>query len=81
MQDVTPTNISKYSSKYQIDKTVKEIINELPDVWMESSILGANKLYDKFSKVNGTFTFHKGSPLVDIINALFQKLKRMKDYL
>ena len=76
MQDVTPTNISKYSYKYQIDKTVKEIINELPDVWMESSILGANKLYDKFYKVNGTFIFHKGSPLVDTINALFQKFKK-----
>jgi len=76
MQDVTPTNISKYAYKYQIDKTVKEIINELPDVWMASSILGANKLYSKFFKVNGTFTFHKGSPLVDTINALFQKFKK-----
>ena len=76
MQDITPTNISKYSSKYQIDQTVKEIINELPDVWMESSILGANKLYGKFFKVNGTFTFHKGSPVVDVINALFQTFKK-----
>ena len=76
MQDVNPTNISKYAYKYQIDKTVKEIINELPDVWMASSILGANKLYDKFYKVNGTFTFHKGSPIVDTINTLFQKFKK-----
>ena len=76
MQDITPTNISKYAYKYQIDKTFKEIINELPDVWMASSILGANKLYSKFFKVNGTFTFHKGSPLVDTINALFQKFKK-----
>ena len=76
MQDVTPTNISKYAYKYQIDKTVKEIINELPDVWMASSILGANKLYSKFFKVNGTFTFHKGSPLVDTINSLFQAFKK-----
>ena len=76
MQDVTPTNISKYAYKYQIDKTVKEIINELPDVWMASSILGANKLYSKFFKVNGTFTFHKGSSLVNTINALFQKFKK-----
>ena len=76
MQDVTPTNISKYAYKYQIDKTVKEIINELPDVWMASSILGANKLYSKFFKVNGTFTFHKGSPLVDKINSLFQAFKK-----
>ena len=76
MQDITPTNISKYSSKFKIDQTVKEIINELPDVWMESSILGANKLYGKFFKVNGTFTFHKGSPVVDVINALFQTFKK-----
>ena len=76
MQDVTPTNISRFAYKYQIDKTVKEIINELPDVWMASSILGANKLYSKFFKVNGTFTFHKGSPLVDTINALFQRFKK-----
>ena len=76
MQDVTPTNISKYAYKYQIDKTVKEIINELPDVWMASSILGANKLYSKFFKVNGTFTFHKGSPLVNTISSLFQAFKK-----
>ena len=76
MQDVTPANISRYAYKYQIDKTVNEIINELPDVWMASSILGANKLYSKFFKVNGTFTFHKGSPLVDTINSLFQSFKK-----
>ena len=76
MQDITPTNISRFAYKYQIDKTVKEIINELPDVWMTSSILGANKLYSKFFKVNGTFTFHKGSPLVDTINSLFQAFKK-----
>ena len=76
MQDVTPTNITRYAYKYQIDKTVNEIINELPDVWMTSSILGANKLYSKFFKVNGTFTFHKGSPLVDKINSLFQAFKK-----
>ena len=76
MQDITPANISKYSSKFKIDQTVKEIINELPDVWMTSSILGANKLYSKFFKVNGTFTFHKGSPLVDTINSLFQTFKK-----
>ena len=76
MQDVTPTNITRYAYKYQIDKTVNEIINELPDVWMTSSILGANKLYSKFFKVNGTFTFHKGSPLVDTINSLFQSFKK-----
>ena len=76
MQDITPTNISRYAYKYQIDKTVNEITNELPDVWMTSSILGANKLYSKFFKVNGTFTFHKGSPLVDTINSLFQAFKK-----
>ena len=76
MQDITPTNISRYAYKYQIDKTVNEITNELPDVWMTSSILGANKLYSKFFKVNGTFTFHKGSPLVDKINSLFQAFKK-----
>ena len=76
MEDINPTNISKYSSKFQIDKDIDEIINELPEVWMTSSVLGANKLYSKFSKVNGTFTFHKGSSLVDTINTLFQTFKK-----
>ena len=48
---------------------------------MNSSILGANKLFDKFFKVNGKFTFHKGSKdagskIVRKINELFQKFKK-----
>jgi len=80
-RDITKTNIEKYKKKFDIDSTVDEILDDLPEIWMNSSILGANKLFDKFFKVNGkftygTFTFHKGSPLVDIINALFQKFKK-----
>ena len=67
--------------RFDIDSTVDEILDDLPEIWMNSSILGANKLFDKFFKVNGKFTFHKGSKdagskIVRKINELFQKFKK-----
>ena len=80
-RDITKTNIEKYKKKFDIDSTVDEILDDLPEIWMNSSILGANKLFDNFFKVNGKFTFHKaskdaGSKIVRKINALFQKFKK-----
>ena len=80
-RDITKTNIEKYKNKFDIDSTVDEILDDLPEIWMNSSILGANKLFDKFFKVNGKFTFHKGSKdagskIVRKINELFQKFKK-----
>jgi hypothetical protein len=80
-RDITKTNIEKYKSKFDIDSTVDEILDDLPEIWMNSSILGANKLFDNFFKVNGKFTFHKaskdaGSKIVRKINELFQKFKK-----
>ena len=80
-RDISKTNIEKYKKKFDIDSTVDEILDDLPEIWMNSSILGANKLFDKFFKVNGKFTFHKGSKdagskIVRKINELFQKFKK-----
>ena len=80
-RDITKTNIEKYKKKFDIDSTVDEILDDLPEIWMNSSILGANKLFDNFFKVNGKFTFHKaskdaGSKIVRKINELFQKFKK-----
>ena len=80
-RDITKKNIQKYKNKFDIDSTVNEILDDLPEIWMNSSILGANKLFDKFFKVNGKFTFHKGSKdagskIVRKINELFQKFKK-----
>ena len=80
-RDISKTNIEKYKNKFDIDSTVDEILDDLPEIWMNSSILGANKLFDKFFKVNGKFTFHKaskdaGSKIVRKINELFQKFKK-----
>ena len=80
-RDISKTNIEKYKKKFDIDSTVDEILDDLPEIWMNSSILGANKLFDKFFKVNVKFTFHKGSKdagskIVRKINELFQKFKK-----
>ena len=80
-RDITKTNIEKYKKKFDIDSTVDQILDDLPEIWMNSSILGANKLFDNFFKVNGKFTFHKaskdaGSKIVRKINELFQKFKK-----
>ena len=50
MQDINGVNVKKFSDKFVIDENVNIILDELPDEWIESSFLGANKLYEKFKK-------------------------------
>ena len=46
--DITVANAQAFSNKYVVDEKVLKILNELPNEWISSSILGANKLYEKF---------------------------------
>ena len=56
---------------FDIDETNERILNELPDEWIESSLLGANKLYQTF-KGKGKYVFHRGSKEVDLDRSSFQ---------
>ncbi len=73
--DITPDNVKKYSKLFDIDETNERILNELPDEWVESSLLGANKLFQTF-KGKGKYVFHRGSKKVDKIEAAFKRVSK-----
>ena len=76
--DINGVNVKKFSDKFVIDENVNIILDELPDEWIESSLLGANKLYEKFKK--GKYVFHRGSKQVDLINDIFSKVKKLEKF-
>ena len=73
--DITQDNVKKYSKFFDINETNERILNELPDEWVESSLLGANKLYQTF-KGKGKYIFHRGSKEVDKIEASFKRVSK-----
>ena len=78
IQDINGVNVKKFSDRFVIDENVNNILDELPDEWIESSLLGANKLYEKFKK--GKYVFHRGSKQVDLINDIFSKVKKLEKF-
>ena len=73
--DITPANVKKYKDLFDVDGDMDEILNKLPDIWIESSVLGANALYDKFKGLKG-IKFHRGGKVVDNIENQFKRIKR-----
>ena len=73
--DITPSNVKKYSYLFDIDETNERILKELPDEWIDSSLLGANKLFQKF-KGKGNYVFHRGSSAVARIEAAFKRVSK-----
>lgn len=73
--DVTKDNFMKASSTAVVDSPIQSIINDLPDDWINSSILGANALYRIF-KGKGEFIFHRGSREVGLIESVFTSINR-----
>ena len=78
IEDINGVNVKKFSDKFVIDENVNIILDELPDEWIESSLLGANKLYEKFKK--GKYVFHRGSKQVDLINDIFSRVKKLEKF-
>ena len=73
--DITPSNVKKYSYLFDIDETNERILKELPDEWIDSSLLGANKLFQKF-KGKGNYVFHRGSSAVSRIEGAFKRVSK-----
>ena len=73
--DITPANVKKYNNLFDVDGDMDKILNKLPDIWIESSVLGANELYDKFKNLKG-IKFHRGGKVVDNIENQFKRIKR-----
>ena len=73
--DITPANVKKYKDFFDVDGNMNEILNKLPDIWIESCVLGANKLYDKFKDLKG-IKFHRGDSVVKNIEDQFKRIKK-----
>lgn len=71
--DLTLDNFNKASSTAITDAKFDDMVNKLPDDWVESCLKGANALYSKYS---GNFEFHRGSKKVDIIESAFKKINK-----
>ena len=76
--DVTMKTIEKYSDLFGIDGDVNDILNNLPDAWIKSSVTGANALYNRFAK-SGKYTFHRGDGVVNRINSAFKRVKAIEN--
>jgi len=75
--DITEANAKKFSSMYETDEKVDSMLNDLPDMWIASCVLGANKLWDTFGG-KGKFVFHRGSKTVDTIENNFKRIKKIE---
>jgi len=74
--DITPANVEKFKSKFDVDENTDKILNELTDDWIASSLLGANELWNKFKKLRQGIVFHRGSKTVDHIENQFKRIKK-----
>jgi len=76
--DVTISNLSRYSGTFFTDEDTNKIGNNLPDDWVASSVFGANKLLTTFGG-SGQYTFHRGDGVVNRINSAFMRVKRIEN--
>jgi len=70
--ELDPSEWSKYSSNFDIDKSLSAIADGFTQSWIDSSILIANEMKKNLKGTN--YTFHKGSAFVKEIENKFKKL-------
>jgi len=76
--DITPDNVKKFKDKFSVDGNLDKIMNEMNDEWIQSSILGANELWDKFKGLKNGIVFHRGDKTVNHIENQFKRIKKIE---
>jgi hypothetical protein len=76
--DITPDNVNKFKDKFSVDGNLDKIMNEMNDEWIQSSILGANELWDKFKGLKNGIVFHRGDKTVNHIENQFKRIKKIE---
>ena len=76
--DVTPDNVKTYKSKFSVNGDLNKIMNEMTDEWMQSSVLGANELWNKFKGLKNGIVFHRGDKTVNHIENQFKRIKKVE---
>jgi hypothetical protein len=77
IKDVSKENFQKAAGTAITDEDFNKMVNDLPDDWINSSIAGANALYQLYGS-KGKFTFHRGSQQVNIIESTFTSINRQE---
>ena len=75
--DPTPKNVKAYENKFSVNGNLDKIMNQMTDEWMQSSVLGANELWEKFGSLRGV-VFHRGDKTVDHIENQFKRIKKIE---
>jgi hypothetical protein len=76
--DITPDNVERFKDKFSVDGNLNKILNEMTDDWINSSILGANELWDKFKSLKNGIVFHRGDKTVKHIENQFKRIKKVE---
>ena len=76
--DVTPANVKLYKNKFSVNGNLDKIMNEMTDEWMQSSVLGANELWENFKGLKRGIVFHRGDKTVEHIENQFKRIKRVE---
>jgi hypothetical protein len=64
--------LTKGYAHSDVDDSLERILNDLPEEWRKSCILGAEELYSKFHGKG--YTFHRGSAWVDRLEKTFKSI-------
>lgn len=76
-KDLTRENFVKAASTADTDESFDNMVNKLPDDWVNSSIAGANALYKMYGG-RGKYTFHRGSKTVSLIESVFTSINKQE---
>ena len=77
-KDFKPDTLRKCAKYVSATSSVEEVIKELPEHWVKSCVLSANALHSRYGSKK--LYFHRGSGLVDAINANFSKINKEIDF-
>ncbi len=73
-KDYSGATFKKVKTGFAVDGSLEDIINKLPDQWIQSCTLTAEKLKKQFG--NKKFVFHRGSSWVDKLENHWKALNR-----
>lgn len=73
---ILPSDIEKAMAYVDTSVKVNKTVFDLPDDWIDSSIVVANKLFQKYGSVATKYTFHHQSSTVKKIEQAFKKVNQ-----
>lgn len=69
--------VEKVKSKFDISVSLQDVKTKLSETWIQSSIYVANLMNNNHVFKGQKYTFHRGSPTVDVIEKKFAELNKL----